>query len=62
MSRQLSVDRSSEKVSALKNYKVDGFSVERLMTFRLALGQGVEIRIRSRDGLESTGRIQVAAN
>jgi len=35
------------KVSALKNYKLDGFSVERLMTFLIALGQDVEIRIKS---------------
>ncbi len=50
------------KVSALKNYKLEGFSVERLMTFLLALGQDVEIRIRSREGLKNTGRIQVAVH
>ncbi len=50
------------KVSALKNYKLEGFSVERLMTFLLALGQDVEIRIRSREGLMNTGRIQVAVH
>src|SRR2546430_17660836 len=27
------------EVSALKNYKLEGFSVERLMTFLLSLGQ-----------------------
>jgi predicted XRE-type DNA-binding protein len=50
------------KISALKNYKLDGFSVERLMTFLLALGQDVEIRIRSREGLKASGRIQVAVH
>jgi predicted XRE-type DNA-binding protein len=49
------------KVSALKNYKLDGFSVERLMTFLLALGQDVEIRITSRGASRSVGKIQVAA-
>src|SRR4051794_12102609 len=49
------------KVSALKNYKLDGFSVERLMTFLLALGQDVEIRITSRGTSRTAGRIQVAA-
>src|SRR5688572_17350007 len=36
------------KISALKNYKLDGFSVERLMNFLLALGQDIEIRIKAR--------------
>src|ERR1700733_9975998 len=36
------------KVSALKHYKLDGFSVERLMKFLLALGQDVEIGIKQR--------------
>jgi predicted XRE-type DNA-binding protein len=52
---------SQPKVSALKHYKLDGFSVERLMTFLLALGQDVEIRIRPRGTARSTGRIVVAA-
>jgi predicted XRE-type DNA-binding protein len=50
------------KVSALKNYKLDGFSVERLMTFLLALGQDVEIRIRSRGSSRTAGRIFVEGN
>jgi predicted XRE-type DNA-binding protein len=49
------------KVSALKNYKLDGFSVERLMTFLLALGQDVEIRIRSRGVSKGGGKIVVQA-
>jgi predicted XRE-type DNA-binding protein len=48
------------KISALKNYKLDGFSVERLMTFLLALGQDVEIRIKPRSLSRSAGRISVA--
>jgi predicted XRE-type DNA-binding protein len=47
------------KISALKNYKLDGFSVERLMTFLLALGQDVEIRIRSRGASKSPGKLLV---
>ena len=39
------------KVSALMNYRLDGFSVERLMGFLTALDQDVEIVIRpSRPG------------
>jgi predicted XRE-type DNA-binding protein len=49
------------KISALKNYKIDGFSVERLMTFLLALGQDVEIRIKPRRAAERSGRILVEA-
>jgi len=45
------------KISALKNYKLDGFSVERLMNFLLALGQDVEIRIRPRRAARAPGRI-----
>jgi predicted XRE-type DNA-binding protein len=49
------------KVSALRNYKLDGFSVERLMNFLLALGQDLEIRIRPRRTSRSPGRIVVNA-
>jgi predicted XRE-type DNA-binding protein len=49
------------KVSALKNYKLDGFSLERLMTFLLALGQEVEIRIRPHRSAKSAQRILVEA-
>lgn len=34
------------KVSALVNYRLDGFSVERLMGFLVALGRDVEIVVR----------------
>jgi predicted XRE-type DNA-binding protein len=36
------------KVSALRNYRLDGFSVERLMTFLNALDRDVEIIIRKK--------------
>lgn len=36
------------KVSALKNYRLDQFSVERLMEFLTALNHDVEIMIRPR--------------
>ena len=34
------------KVSALVNYRLDGFSVEKLMDFIVALGRDVEIVVR----------------
>jgi predicted XRE-type DNA-binding protein len=36
------------KISALANYRLDGFSVEKLMGFLTALEQDVEIMIRPR--------------
>lgn len=49
------------KVSALANYKLDGFSVERLMTFLTALDQDVEIVIKNKARSRSGGRISVVA-
>ena len=49
------------KVSALVNYKLDGFSVERLMTFLTALDQDVEIVIRKKPRSRPTARISVVA-
>jgi predicted XRE-type DNA-binding protein len=48
------------KVSALKNYRLDGFSVERLMGFLTALDQDVEIMIRPRPDHTGTGSITVS--
>ncbi len=48
------------KVSALLNYKLEGFSVERLMHFLVALGQDVEIVVRSKPASRSA-RIAVKA-
>lgn len=36
------------KVSALLNYKLEGFSVERLMNFLVRLGHDVEIVVKSK--------------
>jgi len=49
------------KISALANYKLDGFSVERLMTFLTALDQDVEIVIKQKPRSRSVGRISVVA-
>jgi predicted XRE-type DNA-binding protein len=48
------------KVSALANYRLDGFSVERLMGFLTALNQDVEIIIRPRRD-HRAGRVVVNA-
>ena len=47
------------KVSALANYKLDGFSVERLMIFLTALDQDVEIVIKNKPRSRPAGRISV---
>ena len=49
------------KVSALRNYKLSGFSVERLMNLLTALDQDVEIVIRRKPRSRKTGRISVVA-
>jgi predicted XRE-type DNA-binding protein len=49
------------KVSALAHYKLDGFSVERLMIFLTALDQDVKIVIRNKPRSRPTGRISVVA-
>lgn len=49
------------KVSALANYKLGGFSVERLMTFLTALDQDVEIVIRKKPKSRPAARISVIA-
>lgn len=49
------------KVSSLKNYKLDGFSVERLMVFLTAFGQDVDISIRKRVTSPGTAKITVVA-
>jgi predicted XRE-type DNA-binding protein len=52
---------SQPKISALANYQLDGFSVERLMTFLTALDQDVDIVIRRKPRSRNTGRISVIA-
>ena len=49
------------KVSALKHYRLDVFSVERLMAFLTALDQDVEIMIRPRASQGQVGHISVLA-
>ena len=49
------------KVSALRNYKLDGFSVERLMTLLNALDRDIEIVIRKKPRSRPAGRISVVA-
>jgi predicted XRE-type DNA-binding protein len=48
------------KVSALLNYKLEGFSVERLMHFLVALGQDIDIVVKSKPTSRSA-RIAVKA-
>src|SRR6266446_9673561 len=57
--RRLKVNQP--KVSALSNYQLEGFSVERLMNFLTALDRDVEIVIRRRPGTRRRGRIVVTA-
>lgn len=49
------------KVSALRHYKLAGFSVERLMTLLTALDQDVEIVIRRKPRSRRAARISVVA-
>ncbi len=49
------------KVSALLNYKLEGFSVERLMRFLTALGQDIQIVIRKKPRSRRSARIVVTA-
>lgn len=51
---------SQPKVSALLRYKLEGYSVERLMRFLVALGQDVEIVVRAKPRTRA-GRIAVTA-
>ena len=49
------------KISALSDYRLEGFSVERLMHFLNALGRDVEIVIRTKPPSRRTARITVTA-
>jgi predicted XRE-type DNA-binding protein len=49
------------KVSALANYKLQGFSVDRLMTSLTALDQDVEIVIKQKPRSRAAARITVTA-
>jgi predicted XRE-type DNA-binding protein len=52
---------SQPKVSALRRYKLAGFSVERLMTLLTALDQDVEIVIKRKPRSRRAGRISIVA-
>jgi predicted XRE-type DNA-binding protein len=52
---------SQPKVSALRNYKLAGFSVERLMNLLTALDHDIEIVIRRKAHSRKGGRITVVA-
>jgi len=57
--RQLGINQP--KVSALSNFKLEGFSVERLMHFLTALDQDVQIVIRSKPRSRRAAQIVVIA-
>jgi predicted XRE-type DNA-binding protein len=57
----LALSINQPKISALKHYKLGGFSVERLMTFLTALGSDIEIRVHLPKRSSSPGRILVNA-
>ena len=48
------------KISALKQGKLSGFSIERLVRFLLLLGRDVEITVKARPRSRSTARLRVA--
>ncbi|MGA1990046.1 MAG: helix-turn-helix transcriptional regulator [Bryobacteraceae bacterium] len=48
------------KISALKQGKLSGFSIERLMRFLLLLGRDVEITVKAKAGRRSAARLRVA--
>jgi len=51
----------SPKVSALRHYKLEGFSVERLMTLLNALDRDIEIVIRKKPRSRRAACISVVA-
>ncbi|MGB7553337.1 MAG: helix-turn-helix transcriptional regulator [Candidatus Korobacteraceae bacterium] len=56
----MALEINQPKVSALLHYKLEGFSVERLMRFLVALGQDVEIVVKAKPRTRSA-RIAVCA-
>jgi predicted XRE-type DNA-binding protein len=48
------------KVSALKQGKLSGFSIERLMRLLLLLGRDIEITVKGRPKSRSAARLRVA--
>jgi predicted XRE-type DNA-binding protein len=58
--RQLNINQP--KISALVNYRLEGFSVERLMHFLNALDRDVEIVIRKKPRSKRPARIVVTGS
>ena len=56
------LDINQPKISALANYRLEGFSVERLMHFLNALDLDVEIVIRKKPRSRKNARIVVTAD
>jgi predicted XRE-type DNA-binding protein len=48
------------KISALKQGKLSGFSIERLMRFLLLLGRDIEISVKGKPKSRSMARLRVA--
>ena len=48
------------KVSALRQGKLSGFSIERLMRFLLLLGRDIEIAVKDKPRSRPTARLRVA--
>jgi predicted XRE-type DNA-binding protein len=61
MAAARSLEVNQPKISALRNYQLDGFSVERLMNFLTALDRDVEILIRPKPRSRKAARILVTA-
>jgi predicted XRE-type DNA-binding protein len=57
--RRLNINQP--KISALSNYRMEGFSVERLMNFLTALDRDIEIVIRRKPTSRKAARILVTA-
>jgi predicted XRE-type DNA-binding protein len=55
------LDAAQPKISALAHYKLEGFSVERLMTYLTALDRDVKIVIKKKPRSRTMGRISVEA-
>jgi predicted XRE-type DNA-binding protein len=53
------LDINQPKISALVNYRLEGFSVERLMHFLNALDRDVEIVIRKKPRSRRSARVMV---
>jgi predicted XRE-type DNA-binding protein len=56
-----SLEVNQPKISALRNYQLEGFSVERLMNFLTALDRDIEILIRAKPRSRKAARILVTA-